>query len=70
MNPRSYPEMNVFHDHLDVCAQCREDPFNLCVEGQRRLKEAVVGIPAYCGVPLVGGWCKKAVGHEGDHACA
>lgn len=25
---------------------------------------------AYCGTPLVGGWCKRAIGHQGDHACA
>jgi hypothetical protein len=23
-----------FHDHLDKCRQCRENPFDLCVTGQ------------------------------------
>lgn len=25
---------NDFHDHLDACRQCRENPFNLCRVGQ------------------------------------
>ena len=29
-----------FHCHLDVCARCREQPFNLCVEGLRLLLKA------------------------------
>ena len=24
----------------------------------------------YCGTRLVGGWCKRAPLHEGDHACS
>ena len=24
----------------------------------------------YCGVPLVGGWCKRVKGHGGNHACS
>lgn len=32
---------NVFHDHLDHCAQCRENPFDLCVVGQIRLRQQV-----------------------------
>ena len=34
---------NVFHDHLDVCAQCREHPFALCPEGFQTLQEAALG---------------------------
>ena len=30
-----------FHDHLDVCKQCREHPFGLCSVGARLLREAV-----------------------------
>ena len=26
---------NKFHDHLDVCEQCREHPFDMCAEGWR-----------------------------------
>lgn len=29
---------NVFHKHLDVCAQCREHPFQLCTVGARLLR--------------------------------
>ena len=25
---------------------------------------------SYCGVALVGGWCKRPRGHEGGHACS
>lgn len=32
---------NVFHQHLDVCKRCREQPFNLCIVGQAKLREAV-----------------------------
>lgn len=32
---------NVFHQHLDVCKRCREQPFNLCREGARTLRLAV-----------------------------
>lgn len=29
---------NPFHQHLDVCTQCRNHPFNLCEEGVRLLR--------------------------------
>lgn len=29
---------NPFHQHLDACAQCRDQPFNLCAEGGRLLQ--------------------------------
>lgn len=32
---------NVFHQHLDVCEQCRKNPFALCPEGVRTLHQAV-----------------------------
>lgn len=32
--------MDRFHDHLDVCDQCREHPFALCREGDRLLTAA------------------------------
>ena len=32
---------NPFHDHLDVCEQCREHPFSLCLVGEQKMKEAV-----------------------------
>lgn len=30
-----------FHAHLDACAQCREQPFNLCAVGQKLVREAL-----------------------------
>lgn len=27
-----------FHDHLDGCEQCREQPFNLCPTGDRLIR--------------------------------
>lgn len=35
---------NAFHDHLDVCEQCRNNPMMLCGEGSRRLQQQVSGI--------------------------
>lgn len=31
--------IKIFHTHLDACAQCRENPFGLCDEGQRILEK-------------------------------
>jgi hypothetical protein len=31
---------NVFHQHLDVCKQCREQSYNLCPEGSIKLQLA------------------------------
>lgn len=35
-DPRS-PQSQAFHGHLDVCKQCRENPFGLCPVGARLL---------------------------------
>ena len=32
--------IDIFHDHLAVCRQCREHPFALCAEGFKRLQAA------------------------------
>ena len=32
---------NKFHDHLDTCKQCRENPFGLCIVGEELLKAEV-----------------------------
>lgn len=31
----------TFHAHLDVCSRCRNEPFNLCITGQRLIGNAV-----------------------------
>jgi hypothetical protein len=35
------PWVNTFHDHLDVCKRCAEQPFNLCPVGAKALKDSV-----------------------------
>jgi hypothetical protein len=40
---------NLFHNHLDVCTQCRNNPMLLCPEGSRRLEQQVTGTDP--GVP-------------------
>jgi hypothetical protein len=44
-SPLSQQSWN-FHRHLDVCAQCRNQPFNLCPSGYSLLTVAVAGINA------------------------
>jgi hypothetical protein len=39
---------NVFHDHLDVCKQCREHPFALCPVGAAALEQATQDLAAKC----------------------
>lgn len=36
---------NKFHDHLDVCARCMSEPFNLCPVGAAALGDAVHSAP-------------------------
>lgn len=39
----TFPDLlQEFHNHLDVCAQCRNNPFELCSEGDKRLKQAAL----------------------------
>lgn len=32
--------ITIFHGHLDLCTQCRENPWQLCVVGAGLLKHA------------------------------
>lgn len=45
---RDYPWPSTaripFHDHLDACTQCRENPFALCTTGAALLKESACRI--------------------------
>jgi len=34
------PEIDKFHNHLDVCKQCRDNPFGLCTVGASLLQQA------------------------------
>ncbi len=34
-----------FHDHLDVCEQCRNHPFSLCPVGEEILAKSEEGNP-------------------------
>jgi hypothetical protein len=38
--PPCREESIPFNQHLDTCAQCRDNPFNLCPEGARLLQES------------------------------
>ncbi len=33
------PLQNEFHDHLDICKQCREHPMDLCMVGAVLLRK-------------------------------
>ena len=38
-DPPVDPDFDIpFHRHLDVCARCEQQPFNLCPEGEKLLK--------------------------------
>lgn len=41
--PSTFPQGEAFHAHLDACARCRNQPFNLCPDGSRLL--AAAGAP-------------------------
>ncbi len=43
---------NKFYDHLDICKQCREHPFDLCEEGQVLLEDNVNITRQVLGLPL------------------
>ena len=30
--------IKAFHEHIDKCSVCEQDPFNLCPEGERLIK--------------------------------
>ncbi len=49
--------IDAFHNHLDVCARCREQPFNLCSVGAPLLKkagDAILGSSASPSIPKKG----------------
>ena len=33
-------KIQAFHEHLDECSQCRDNPFGLCSKGVELLKAA------------------------------
>lgn len=37
--------MDAFHAHLDICQQCRDNPFALCAEGSKLLHQAATKQP-------------------------
>jgi hypothetical protein len=49
LNPNRNDEVPVetdnepFHAHLNECEQCRRNPFGLCPEGGRRLRQQATG---------------------------
>jgi hypothetical protein len=56
MAERVLPAMANFHAHLDVCKQCRDNPFGLCKVGEPLLlatadEEAIDGAHRLLGLP-------------------
>lgn len=45
-------DANRFHAHLDVCAQCRNNPMFLCVTGARLLRREAEGERRLEGTPF------------------
>ena len=41
------PAVALFHAHLNVCAQCRNNPCGLCPTGADLLREASLSISSY-----------------------
>lgn len=56
---------DAFHAHLDTCARCANQPFNLCEVGARLLKEA--SVPQEC----LACWAKRETGRNDRfiHTC-
>lgn len=46
MSDRDKEPADVFHEHLDACRQCEENPFDLCAAGQALLEKAGRAIAA------------------------
>jgi hypothetical protein len=68
---------DAFHDHLDVCKQCRENPFSLCRVGLPLLTATMAKpaphlspeAPRACHglYPPLAASCTLPAGHEGEH---
>lgn len=43
-NCHRFEGIGNFHDHLDICEQCRNHCFDLCPIGARLLREAVESV--------------------------
>lgn len=43
--------IDKFHDHLDACKQCRENPHDLCASGGNLLVEAATALPQTGRIP-------------------
>lgn len=43
--------MMDFHDHLEACKQCADQPFELCPEGARLIQQAAEKLPTAHDVP-------------------
>lgn len=39
--PAETDQSRAFHDHLDACQRCRDNPFELCAHGARLMREAI-----------------------------
>tara|TARA_R110000824_G_C14922365_1_gene647854 strand:- start:213 stop:521 length:309 start_codon:yes stop_codon:yes gene_type:complete len=61
----NFPKIDpkVFHDHLDKCRQCRENPMGLCAVGAAKLAEAAGSrISAQINIDSEGGVLRTVLG--------
>ena len=60
-----------YHDHLDVCVQCAEHPFDLCAVGAKALRDEAASIHVYsCPGGCPPGECDTlGPGEEGTSPC-
>jgi hypothetical protein len=58
------PQHRAFHAHLDVCAQCRENPIGMCVTGRELLREAVDSTAADLPACPPHTWARRRYGRQ------
>jgi len=46
---------SIYHDHLDLCQQCRDRPFDNCLEGRRLLQLAADPVGALADAVVADG---------------
>jgi hypothetical protein len=55
-----------FHAHLDVCGQCRDNPFALCPIGYELLIDAVTSEPVDLELRGLSQWNRALKGNRND----
>lgn len=60
------PAHQAFHAHLDACPQCACQPFGLCDDGARLLRDAVQSVPAVAFGAVASGQVNQVIGNGGN----